>query len=170
MEIERKFTIKNLPENLTAYEKLEMEQAYLCTGPVVRIRKSNEEYILTYKSKKGIVLSAQATARCNEEVELPLTKESYEHLREKADGQVITKTRYLIPTKNHRKIELDVFHGYLTGLVFAEVEFDSEEEAAAYQMPDWFLEDVTFDKRYSNAYMTRFASYEALMAAPAEKK
>ena len=165
MEIERKFTIKKMPENLSLFEKKEMEQAYLCTGPVVRIRKSNEEYILTYKSKQGIVLPEHATARWNEEVELPLTKDSYEHLREKADGQVITKTRYLIPIENHRKIELDVFHGCLTGLIFAEVEFGSEEEAAAYQMPDWFLEDVTFDKRYSNAYMTRFTSYEALMAA-----
>lgn len=164
MEIERKFTIKKLPENLSDYEKKEMEQAYLCTGPVVRVRKSNDEYILTYKSKKGIVLPEHATARCNEEVELPLTKESYEHLREKADGRVISKTRYLIPIGNGRKIELDVFHGYLTGLMFAEVEFGSEEEAADFSMPDWFLKDVTFDKRYSNSYMTRFSSYEELMA------
>jgi CYTH domain-containing protein len=54
--------------------------------------------------------------------------------------------------------------------MFAEVEFGSEEEAAAYQMPDWFLEDVTFDRRYSNAYMTRFTSYKALMAASEEVK
>ena len=162
MEIERKFTIKCLPEHLNQYEKKEIEQAYLCTGPVVRIRKSNQDYILTYKSKKGIVLPENATARSCEEVELPLTKEAYEHLKEKADGQVIAKTRYLIPIENGRKIELDVFKGYLKGLVFAEIEFESEEEAAAYQMPDWFEEDVTFDRRYSNAVMTRFATLEEL--------
>ena len=99
MEIERKFTLKKLPENLEQYEKREIEQAYLCTGPVVRIRKSNEEYILTYKSKKGIVLSENATARSCEEVELPLTKKAFEHLREKADGQIIKKTRYLISNR-----------------------------------------------------------------------
>lgn len=170
MEIERKFTIKELPKQLEQYEKKEIEQAYLCTGPVVRIRKSNEEYILTYKSKKGIVLPSNATARCNEEVELPLTKEAYEHLREKADGQVIAKTRYLIPIENNRKIELDVFHGYLEGLIFAEVEFESEEEAAAYLLPDWFAEDVTFDRRYSNAVMTRYESLEELLASQPEKK
>ena len=83
-------------------------------------------------------------------------------MREKADGNVISKTRYLIPIENNRKIELDVFHGYLEGLMFAEVEFESEEEAAAYQLPEWFLEDVTFDRRFSNAVMTEYNSLEAL--------
>lgn len=164
MEIERKFTIKRLPEQLEQYEKKEIEQAYLCSKPTVRIRKSNENYILTYKARFGMKVSEAATARACEEVELPLTKEAYEHLKEKADGRVIAKTRYLIPIENNRKIELDVFHGFLEGLIFAEVEFASEEEAAAYRMPDWFLEDVTFDKRYRNSFMTRFASYEELMA------
>ena len=104
-----------------------------------------------------------------EEVELPLTKQAYEHLKEKADGSVIAKTRYLIPIENNRKIELDVFHGYLEGLIFAEIEFESEEEAASYVMPDWFLEDVTFDHRYSNAVMTRYSSLEELMASKEEK-
>lgn len=164
MEIERKFTIKSLPVTIEQYEKKELEQAYLCTNPVIRVRKSDEEYILTYKSKHGVVIPEGATARSCEEVELPLTKEGYEHLKGKADGNVIAKTRYLIPIENGRKIELDVFQGYLNGLMFAEVEFGSEEEAAAYQMPEWFLEDVTFDKRYSNAFMTKFQSYEELMA------
>lgn len=163
MEIERKFTIKQLPKDIEAYEKKEIEQAYLCCKPTIRIRKSNENYILTYKSKQGLLLPETATARACEEVELPLNKEAYLHLKEKADGSIISKTRYIIPIENNRKIELDIFHGYLEGLQFAEVEFESEEEAAAYQQPDWFLEDVTFDRRYSNAVMTRYSSLEELM-------
>ncbi len=169
MEIERKFTIKKLPEDLECYEKKELEQAYLCTNPVVRIRRSNEEYYLTYKSKEDLTLKKDATARCCEEVELPLKKEAYEHLKTKADGQVITKTRYIIPIECNRKIELDIFHGYLEGLIFAEIEFESEEEAAVCEIPDWFLEDVTFDRRYSNAFMTKFSSYEELMNWKQEK-
>ncbi|MBQ8041429.1 MAG: CYTH domain-containing protein [Lachnospiraceae bacterium] len=168
MEIERKFTIKKLPDSLEKYEKKEIEQAYLCRKPTLRIRKSNDEYILTYKSKRGINVSAEATARCNEEVELPLTEEAYHHLKEKADGRVISKTRYLIPIENNRKIELDVFHGYLEGLVFAEVEFESEEEAAAYCLPEWFLDDVTFDRRYSNAVMTKYNTLEELLLSSRE--
>lgn len=168
MEIERKFTIRRLPDNLEKFEKKEIEQAYLCSKPTIRIRKSNENYILTYKSRLGINPEEYTAARACEEIELPLTKEAYEHLKTKADGNIIAKTRYLIPIENQRKIELDIFHGYLEGLIFAEVEFASEEEAAAYQLPEWFLEDVTFDKRYRNSYMTKFSGYEELMAQTEE--
>lgn len=51
MEIERKYTIKKLPVNLDSYESHHIEQAYLNTDPVIRIRKEDEEYYLTYKGK-----------------------------------------------------------------------------------------------------------------------
>ena len=139
MEIERKYLIKKLPEDLAQYPHMEMEQAYLCTEPVVRVRKEGEDYVLTYKSK-GLMV--------REEYNLPLTKESYEHLLEKADGTVITKTRYRIPEKNGLTIELDVFHGRYGGLLLAEVEFATEEEANSYCPPDWFGEDVTMSSAY----------------------
>ena len=84
MEIERKFTVLNLPENLSSYTCLHMEQAYLCTDPVVRIRKENENYYLTYKGK-GLL--------AREEANLPLHAEGYAHLLTKADGLIIQKDR-----------------------------------------------------------------------------
>ena len=51
MEIERKFLIKELPANLEEFPFHHIEQAYLCTDPVVRIRRQDETYILTYKGK-----------------------------------------------------------------------------------------------------------------------
>ena len=51
MEIERKFTVKTLPSSLETYSCLLIEQAYLNTDPVIRIRRQNEEYFLTYKGK-----------------------------------------------------------------------------------------------------------------------
>ena len=47
MEIERKFLVTRLPENLSDYAYHNIEQAYLCTDPVVRIRRQDEEYYLT---------------------------------------------------------------------------------------------------------------------------
>ena len=148
MEIERKFLIKkqNLPQNLETYPFHRIEQGYLCTAPVVRIRKQDEDYFLTYKSK-GLMT--------REEYNLPLTREAYEHLRNKADGIVLSKTRYLIPEKNGLTIELDVFHGVYEGLLLAEVEFSSEEEANAYLPPDWFGEDVTYSSKYHNSTLSR---------------
>ena len=55
MEIERKYLIHKLPENLDTYPYKKIEQAYLCTEPVVRIRKQNQEYFLTYKGKGLLV-------------------------------------------------------------------------------------------------------------------
>ncbi len=91
MEIEKKYTIKKLPENLETYPCKIIEQAYLNTAPVVRIRRSNDEYYLTYK---GSGLMAR------EEYNLPLDETSYRHLLEKADGNIISKKRYVIPIEN----------------------------------------------------------------------
>ena len=145
MEIERKFTIKELPENLHDYPWYHIEQGYLNTETVVRIRKQNDEYIMTYKGKGMLV---------REEYNLPLTKEAYEHLKPKCDGNIISKRRYQIPYENFT-IELDVFDAPFAPLIMAEVEFDSVEIANAFQKPDWFLEDVTNDPKYHNSNMSR---------------
>lgn len=144
MEIERKFLIKTLPSNLNTYEKKHLEQAYLCTAPVVRVREEGEEYILTYKGK-GLMV--------REEYNLPLTKEAYLHLREKADGNIISKTRYFIPEKNGLTIELDVFEGVHAPLIMAEVEFPNEKAATNYIPPEWFGEEVTNNPAYHNSNM-----------------
>lgn len=146
MEIERKFLVKKLPESLGQYKKREIEQAYLCNDPVVRVRRDNDEYYLTYKSKGFIA---------REEYNLPLTKEAYKHLLAKADGLIITKNRYEIPDGNGLTIELDIFEGDYEGLVIAEVEFDSLEQADSYTPPAWFGADVSKDGRYHNNKMSR---------------
>ena len=136
-----------------------MKQGYLCTGPVVRIRKSNDDYILTYKNKKGI---EQKNASQSNEVELELTQEAFQHLMTKVDNNLIEKTRYLIPLENGLMAELDLFEGRLQGLYFVEVEFESDEAAGAFQVPSWFGEDVSFDKRFRNTYLSTVESVAQL--------
>ena len=119
MEIERKYLIHKLPDHLEAYPHRTLEQAYLCTEPVVRVRRDADDYILTYKSK-GLMM--------REEHNLPLTEEAYCHLREKADGRIITKERYCIPY---------------------------EDQANSFTPPDWFGEDVTFSSKYHNSTLSQ---------------
>ena len=102
MEIERKYLVKILPDHLEQYPCRQIEQGYLSTNPVVRIRRSNDRYILTYKGK-GLMV--------REEYNLPLNEESFTHLKEKIDGLLIQKRRYLIPLAEKYTIELDVFEG-----------------------------------------------------------
>lgn len=146
MEIERKFLIKTLPSDLESYPSSHIEQAYLNEQPVLRIRKKDDSYILTYKSKGMLA---------REESEFPLTQEAYEHLRTKADGKIICKTRYFIPLPPHT-IELDVFEGDMAPLIMAEVEFASLEEADAFLPPKWFGTDVTMDPHYHNVNMALY--------------
>ena len=144
MEIERKYLLKKLPENLENYPHRHLEQGYLCVAPVVRIRKDDDKYELTYKSGGMMV---------RQEYNLVLTQNSYEHLKKKIDGRLITKKRYMIPYQGYT-IELDVFENDLAPLVLAEVEFENEEQANTFTPPEWFGKDVTFDGRYHNSFLS----------------
>lgn len=143
MEIEKKYWIAKVPFDYTAYPCRIIEQAYLSTAPVVRVRKEDDQYYLTYKSK-GLMV--------REEYNLPLTRESYEHLLKKVDGKVLSKKRYLIPIEHtNLTIELDIFEGDYKGLLLAEVEFPDEKAANTFTPPDWFTKDVTFSGEYQNS-------------------
>lgn len=148
MEIERKYLIHHLPEDLSNHPHRTIEQGYLCTEPVVRVRRDGDDYVLTYKSKGFLA---------REEHNLPLTKDAYEHLIAKADGQIITKERYCIPLTDVLTIELDIFAGKLSPLILAEVEFPSLEEANAFIPPEWFGEDVTHLPDYQNSTLSKIS-------------
>ena len=163
MEIEKKFLVKSLPSNLGQYKKKDIEQGYLCLAPVVRIRKSNSQYILTYKSMLPGKEDGISPVRVNNEIEAPLTKEGYEHLLKKADGNIIRKTRYLIPLPDGHIGELDIFLGNLKGLYFIEVEFSDEEDAAGFIPPDWSGENVSNDKRYTNNFLSQCANLDVFL-------
>lgn len=166
MEIERKFTVKKLPENLESYPSRHIRQGYLCTSPVVRVRREDDEYILTYKGSGMLA---------REEYNLPLNREAYRHLIGKADGNIISKRRYLIPLPCpafregfpvppkgcELTVELDIFEPPFAPLVLAEVEFGSREAAEAFVPPDWFDEDVTYCREYHNSYMASCQKHTA---------
>ena len=146
MEIERKFVPVKLADNLESYPHTRIEQGYLCTAPVVRVRRDGDSYYMTYKGSGMMV---------REEYNLPLTKDAYEHLIVKVDGTVISKTRYRIPIGNDLTAELDIFDGALNGVLLVEVEFPDEAAARSFIPPKWFGEDVTLDPRYHNSNMSK---------------
>ena len=153
MEIERKYLVKYLPEDLESYPHSLISQAYISTSPVIRIRRNGERFILTVKSS-GLI--------SREEYELLLTEEEYESLKKKAEGNVIEKTRYKIPEKDGLTIELDIFHGIFDGLIYAEVEFPDMETAEQYTAPDFFGREVTGDGFYQNSSLSRMSEEDIL--------
>lgn len=186
MEIERKFLLNTLPDNLDNYTCYHMEQAYISTNPVIRIRKKSK---LSYAKEHVRTLDSTAAAKTvacgtesraygtesrasvtnntiyiltikssgmmsREEYELNIDESAYNKLLDKAEGNIITKNRYMIPLDNSLTLELDVFEGIFDGLVIGEIEFSDEESAKKYTPPKYISEEVTFDKRYHNSSLS----------------
>jgi len=158
MEIERKYLVVSLPEDLNGYPHVEIEQGYLCTSPTLRVRRMGDAFILTVKEKQHY---ADTSAIVNREEEFALTKDKYMMLRAKCEGNMVCKTRYRIDLRRSEAdglyttqvAELDLFHGAHEGLRLVEVEFSSAEAANAFVPPSWFGEDVSCDPRYRNSWL-----------------
>lgn len=145
MEIERKFLVTHVPDDLGRFPAVRIEQAYISTDPVIRIRRAGERYFLTCKGR-GLL--------AREEFELELSPDAYARLLPKADGTQIIKNRYRVPLDSWMA-EVDVFAEPLAPLVLAEVEFPTEDAARAFTPPDWFGTEVTHDPAYTNAALSR---------------
>jgi adenylate cyclase len=144
IEIERKFLVAEPPGDLDRHPSTAIEQGYLAIaddGTEVRIRRRDASATLTVKSGGG---------RSRVEEELEIDTQRFERLWPLTEGRRIEKRRYEISAADGLTIELDVYAGALTGLVVAEVEFDSEDAAEGFSGPGWLGREVTDDARYKN--------------------
>jgi CYTH domain-containing protein len=141
VEVERKFLVPDTPD-LDETESDEIEQGYLAIGAdgEVRLRRKGEKLVLTAKRGAGI---------SRDEAEVELDPEVFERLWPLTEGRRLHKRRHVIP-HGDLTVELDVYEGDLEGLVVAEIEFDSEDDAGRFEPPDWIGEEVTGDERYLN--------------------
>ena len=149
MEIERKFLVKQLPEELDKYDKAEIEQCYLDFGNgdetekrIRRLTRGDETvYFYTEKSEGGL---------CREEDEYEIPSYSFENLKELSISETVQKIRHYIPLGESLTAELDVYKGAHEGLITVEVEFQSLEESEAFSLPIWFGEEITGNAKYKN--------------------
>lgn len=146
-EIERKFLVRSDAFRAQATTSYEIMQGYLCKEPgkTIRVRIRDTRAFLTIKSSR----LREGLAKFEWEREIDLA-DAQEMMQLCLPG-AISKTRYIIPTNNERKWEVDVFHGRLDGLVLAEIELGDEHEA--FERPDWLGEEVTGQPQYYNANM-----------------
>ena len=142
-EIERKFLLRQLPDQLKRSRHSIIEQGYLATEPAgrqVRLRKKGKRASLTFKVGRGAH---------REEREIRLSPKQFAALWPGTAGRRLRKVRYDIPWKN-LVIEIDVYRGRHAGLVVAEVEFPDRVTCRKFKPPSWFGREVTGEKRYSN--------------------
>lgn len=139
MEIERKFLVNEIP-SLSGLRYSKITQGYISFSPETRIRKMDDKYYLTKKGEGMVV---------REEIENEVLKSEGEKYFEQVISNLIIKTRYYIPYDKHT-IELDIYEGIFKGLIVAEVEFESLDEANLFTPPTWFGEDISNNIEYRN--------------------
>lgn len=149
IEIERKFLVSNLNTCLQLHTNSKsIVQGYLSFDPArtVRVRKTDTKAFLTIKGKSN----KTGDTRFEWEKEIPENEAA--ELLNLCLGQIIRKTRYIIPHQSHL-YEVDVFSGKLQGLVIAEVELSAADEQL--ELPTWIGKEVTGDSRYYNSDLAK---------------
>lgn len=141
-EIERKFLLANDAWR-TGVVGRRYRQGYLSTDKArtVRVRTIDDEAYLTIKG------ATRGVSRLEFEYPIPAADAGV-MLEQLCEQPIIDKTRYRIPHGDH-VWEVDEFHGVNAGLVVAEIELGSEDQA--FERPDWVGEEVSGDPRYFNA-------------------
>ena len=146
VEIERKFLLTGEAWR-TLGQPVLLRQGYLSSDPerTVRVRIEGEQGTLTIKG-----LSVGATRG---EWEYPIAVEDAAELLDRLCQQpIIEKYRRRIDFAGN-VWEVDEFLGANAGLVVAEIELASEQQA--FDKPDWIGEEVTYDRRYFNSSLIR---------------
>lgn len=148
IEIERKFLVKGDSYKELAYSSSRIVQGYICSarGKTVRVRIRDDKGYLTIKGPS----SSDGLGRYEWEKEIPL--DEARELMKLCEPGMIDKTRYLVRSGIHT-FEVDEFYGENEGLVVAEVELSSEDEA--YEKPDFVGEEVTGDVKYYNSFLMK---------------
>lgn len=152
LEIEKKFLINEVPENIESCEKQEILQGYFKENQKnIRIRKTVIEkkgrkyitYTMTKKTGNGLI---------RQEEEKKISENQFKDYREFAKDNQIRKTRYLYPYKKNI-IEINQFHDSLDGLRMAEIEFWSIEKSNKFIPPSRCSQEVTERKEANNSYL-----------------
>ena len=166
-EIERKYTVKYLPESLKITDILDIEQAFIYKDAktVIRIRKIRDKksddikYIYTVKTKGDIAYHKDSTVANAYEIESYIQEEDFNEFIEKRISSIIRKTRMIIPIENNLKVEMDIYKDYLQDLITAEIEFTNEDIAKAFQKPEWLGEEMQY-KELSNWKLSNMTKEE----------
>jgi len=146
-EIERKFLVQGDFKS-KAKKQTRITQGYLSSVPerTVRVRIKGEKGFITIKG----IGNASGASRYEWEKEISVGE--VEELLGICEAGIIDKTRFLVEVRNHT-FEVDEFYGENEGLIVAEVELSSEDEA--FEKPSWLGVEVTGDVKYFNSMLMK---------------
>lgn len=146
VEIERKFLVEGNSWRPLVRAAIDLRQAYLMDGErlTIRVRASPHKAWLTIKSA--------VPGMKRDEFEYPIPTGDAEALFSLAQSPLVEKRRHLVKADG-ATWEIDEFQGENEGLIVAEIELDHEDQSFA--RPGWIGREVTNEKRYYNASLSR---------------
>lgn len=147
IELEKRFLVKELPDNIFASPSKEIIDQYIPKNSVhayVRVRKNGDHMMIT--KKKPIEGDSN---RLKEET-IVLDEAEWRALSS-LPAKTLHKTRYFYEWNNY-VLEVGVFQGDLKGLVLVDVEFSSPEDMDSFTPPDWFLAEV-HDEEFAGGWL-----------------
>ncbi|MEE4378255.1 MAG: CYTH domain-containing protein [Candidatus Competibacteraceae bacterium] len=146
-EIEHKFLVRDDRWRDQVFRSTTLRQGYLVSDETrsVRVRVAGDKAYLNIKS------ATVGISRNEYEYPIPVP-EAEEILAHLCLPSIVEKTRHLVRYGDH-VWEIDVFEGDNTGLIVAEVELASADEA--FERPPWVGDDVSHDLRYYNSYLAQ---------------
>lgn len=148
LEIERKFLVKDENYKEEAFKATRVMQGYISSakGRTVRVRTMGDKGFITIKGPSN----ASGTTRFEWEKEISV--EDVRQLMNLCEPGIIDKTRYLVKA-GQLTYEIDEFYGDNEGLTVAEIELPTED--TPFERASWLGEEVTGDRRYYNASLTK---------------
>ena len=146
-EIERKFLVRGTSYKDFATRVMHIRQAYI--GDVSK----GEARVSIRDDKAWIIIKSAESKLSRFEYEVPISVEDAEEIMANACGNVISKTRYIVPFTDDVVIEVDEFKGKLEGLVVAEVELP--DESYQFELPSFLGTEVTGISAYYNRNLVR---------------
>ena len=166
-EIERKYAVNYIPEDLKITDILDIEQAfiYIDAKTVIRVRKIQNqklnriEYIYTVKTKGDMEYDKCSNIAQVYEIESHIKEEEYNTLIKNKISNIIRKARIVIPIENNLNVEMDIYKDYLEGLITAEIEFPDEDLANTFEKPEWLGEEIGY-KELSNWKLSNMTKEE----------
>ncbi len=146
-EIERKFLVKSNDYKKSAVSETLIMQGFLNLDPArtVRVRVKGDEGYITVKGLPN------ATGTTRFEWEKKISAAEAQELMNLCEGPIINKIRYEVPVGAHI-FEIDEFNGVNKGLLMAEIELETEDEA--FIKPEWLGTEVTGLKKYYNSQLS----------------
>lgn len=161
-EIERKYAIKTVPDDIKISKIKDIEQAYIYkdNNTHIRIRKvtnrkeQSSNFIYTIKTKGDIQYKDNSCVGQKYEIENLISEEEYKELLTRKISNIINKTRINVPIAKGLVVEIDIYYDYLDGMLTAEIEFPNEEMAKQFDKPDWLGEELGY-KEWSNGKLSQ---------------